>query len=73
MKAIREHKDANDEERKVTLCNAGLMALDGGQALAILDAIGDDNAQKEFYLPDAVEIARRGGSASRSSRLPRMR
>ena len=59
LEAIREHKDASVEERAVTLCNSGLMALDGRKALAILDGIGNDNAQGEFYLTDAVETARR--------------
>jgi bifunctional UDP-N-acetylglucosamine pyrophosphorylase/glucosamine-1-phosphate N-acetyltransferase len=59
--AIREHKDANAGERALTLCNAGLMALSGRQALPILEAIGDDNTQEEFYLPDAVAIARQSG------------
>jgi bifunctional UDP-N-acetylglucosamine pyrophosphorylase/glucosamine-1-phosphate N-acetyltransferase len=59
--AIREHKDASAAERALTLCNAGLMALSGRQALAILEAIGDDNAQREYYLPDAVAVARRSG------------
>jgi bifunctional UDP-N-acetylglucosamine pyrophosphorylase/glucosamine-1-phosphate N-acetyltransferase len=57
LRAIREHKDASEAERAITLCNAGLMALDGGKALALLESIGNDNAQREFYLPDAVEIA----------------
>jgi bifunctional UDP-N-acetylglucosamine pyrophosphorylase/glucosamine-1-phosphate N-acetyltransferase len=61
LTAIREEKDATDAERQVTLCNAGLMAFDGRSILSILDAIGDDNAKKEFYLTDAVEIARAGG------------
>lgn len=56
--AIREHKDASEQERQVTLCNAGLMALAGAQALAILKAIGNDNAQNEYYLTDAVSGAR---------------
>ncbi len=56
--AIREHKDASTDERRLTLCNAGLMALSGRQAMPILEAIGNDNAQKEFYLPDAVAVAR---------------
>jgi bifunctional UDP-N-acetylglucosamine pyrophosphorylase/glucosamine-1-phosphate N-acetyltransferase len=56
--AIREHKDATAHERAVRLCNAGLMALDGARALALLDAIGADNVQKEFYLTDAVAVAR---------------
>lgn len=59
--AIREEKDATDAERTVTLCNAGLVAFDGRSILSILDAIGDDNAKKELYLTDAVEIARAGG------------
>jgi bifunctional UDP-N-acetylglucosamine pyrophosphorylase/glucosamine-1-phosphate N-acetyltransferase len=61
LAAIREHRDASAAERALTLCNAGLMALCGRQALPILEAIGNDNAQKEFYLPDAVEIARQSG------------
>lgn len=59
--AIREHKDASEAERALTLCNSGLMALDGRKALSILDRIGDANAQGEFYLTDAVEVARRAG------------
>jgi bifunctional UDP-N-acetylglucosamine pyrophosphorylase/glucosamine-1-phosphate N-acetyltransferase len=55
--AIREEKDASPEERGIGLCNAGLMALRGDVALAILDRIGDANAKGEFYLTDAVEIA----------------
>ncbi|MGL4241504.1 MAG: NTP transferase domain-containing protein, partial [Beijerinckiaceae bacterium] len=59
--AIREHKDASPAEREVSLCNAGLMAIDGQQALAILRSIGNANAQGEFYLTDAVEAARARG------------
>ncbi len=55
--AIREEKDASDAERKIGLCNGGLTALSGKHALAILERIGDDNRQKEFYLTDAVSIA----------------
>lgn len=61
LEAIVEHKDASAEQRAITLCNAGLMALDGRHALAILDSIGDSNAQSEFYLPDAVAVARGRG------------
>lgn len=61
LKAIVEHKDAREAERRITLCNAGLMALDGRHALAILEAIGNANAQNEYYLPDAVAVARSKG------------
>ncbi len=59
--AIREEKDASAAERAITLCNAGLMALAGEVALAILDRIDDRNAKREFYLTDAVAIARKMG------------
>jgi bifunctional UDP-N-acetylglucosamine pyrophosphorylase/glucosamine-1-phosphate N-acetyltransferase len=54
--AIREQADASAEERKITLCNAGVMAVDGRRALAILDRIGNANSKGEFYLTDAVGI-----------------
>ena len=55
--AIREEKDASAAERGVTLCNAGLMALSGRHALALLTRIGNANAAGEYYLPDAVGLA----------------
>jgi bifunctional UDP-N-acetylglucosamine pyrophosphorylase/glucosamine-1-phosphate N-acetyltransferase len=64
--AIREEKDASPDERRIELCNAGLMALSGRTALAILDRIGDDNAKREFYLTDAVAIAGAMGLATRA-------
>jgi bifunctional UDP-N-acetylglucosamine pyrophosphorylase/glucosamine-1-phosphate N-acetyltransferase len=59
--AIREHKDASEDERGIALCNGGLMALSGRHALALLDGIGNDNSQKEFYLTDAVTLANASG------------
>jgi bifunctional UDP-N-acetylglucosamine pyrophosphorylase/glucosamine-1-phosphate N-acetyltransferase len=56
--AIREDADASASERAIDLCNGGLMGLAGDQALAILERIGDGNRKHEFYLTDAVEIAR---------------
>lgn len=59
--AIREEKDASPAERALTLCNAGLMALEGRHALALLRRIGTGNAQGEFYLTDAVALAHAEG------------
>jgi bifunctional UDP-N-acetylglucosamine pyrophosphorylase/glucosamine-1-phosphate N-acetyltransferase len=56
--AIREELDATPAERAIGLCNGGLMAFAGKTALAILDRIGCDNRKREFYLTDAVAIAR---------------
>lgn len=61
IEAIREHKDASESERMVDLCNGGLMALRGDAALSLLRRVGNDNAQKEFYLPDCVALARGDG------------
>ena len=56
--AIREERDASDDERRIDFCNGGLMALAGEHALAILERIGNANAKGEYYLTDAVAIAR---------------
>lgn len=58
LAAIVEEKDATPEQRKIGFCNGGLMALAGEHALAILDKIGNGNAKGEYYLTDAVAIAR---------------
>ncbi|WP_316236519.1 bifunctional UDP-N-acetylglucosamine diphosphorylase/glucosamine-1-phosphate N-acetyltransferase GlmU [Bradyrhizobium sp. SZCCHNR1015] len=59
--AIREQADASEAERAITLCNAGVMAMDGRRALGILDRIGNANSKGEYYLVDAVAIAREEG------------
>jgi bifunctional UDP-N-acetylglucosamine pyrophosphorylase/glucosamine-1-phosphate N-acetyltransferase len=56
--AIREDSDASPQERTIALCNGGLMALSGKHALALLERITNKNANAEFYLSDAVAIAR---------------
>jgi bifunctional UDP-N-acetylglucosamine pyrophosphorylase/glucosamine-1-phosphate N-acetyltransferase len=59
LAAIREEKDANDEERALTLCNSGIMAFRSAKTLLdLLGRIGNDNAKGEFYLTDAVALAR---------------
>jgi bifunctional UDP-N-acetylglucosamine pyrophosphorylase/glucosamine-1-phosphate N-acetyltransferase len=67
---IREHRDASAEERAITRCNGGIMALRGADALGILEAIGCDNAAREFYLTDAVEVANRRGLACAADFAP---
>jgi len=59
--AIREERDATPEERAVTLCNAGVMALRGDIALELLGAVHNRNAKGEFYLTDVVAIAEARG------------
>ncbi len=56
-----EHKDATDAERAVRLCNSGLMAAKARDLFALLARVTDDNAAKEFYLVDIVNIANADG------------
>jgi bifunctional UDP-N-acetylglucosamine pyrophosphorylase/glucosamine-1-phosphate N-acetyltransferase len=52
-----EYRDATEEERAVTLCNSGMMALQSADLFRWLDKVGNDNAAGEYYLPDVVNIA----------------
>ena len=56
-----EHKDATEAERACRLCNSGLMAVKAGDLFALLARVTDDNAAKEFYLVDIVNIANADG------------
>ncbi|MFT3965307.1 MAG: bifunctional UDP-N-acetylglucosamine diphosphorylase/glucosamine-1-phosphate N-acetyltransferase GlmU [Sphingobium sp.] len=51
-----EYKDASAEERAVTLCNSGLMAVRSAELFVLLDKIGNDNVAGEYYLPDIVML-----------------
>ncbi|WP_208441768.1 bifunctional UDP-N-acetylglucosamine diphosphorylase/glucosamine-1-phosphate N-acetyltransferase GlmU [Bartonella raoultii] len=55
--AIVEEKDASDEEKKISFCNGGILALNGKYALSLLEKVGNNNAKKEYYLTDIVSIA----------------
>jgi len=58
---IVEFKDATEEEKAIKLCNSGIMCFDGNVMFDILSEIGNDNAAKEYYLTDAIAIARSKG------------
>jgi len=59
-----EYKDATEEERAVTLCNSGLMAVRGADLWPLLMRVGNDNAAAEYYLPDIVMLALEDGRPS---------
>ncbi len=58
---IVESKDADATERLVDFSNSGVMCIDGRLIAKLLGAIRDDNVKREFYLTDAVRIAREAG------------
>jgi bifunctional UDP-N-acetylglucosamine pyrophosphorylase/glucosamine-1-phosphate N-acetyltransferase len=59
--AIREHKDASEEERLIGLCNACILAFRADVFRGLIDKVTTDNAQGEFYATDLVELANAAG------------
>ncbi len=64
LASIVEAKDATPDQLAVTLCNSGVMVIDGARALGWLERIGNANAKGEYYLTDIVAIARADGAAA---------
>jgi bifunctional UDP-N-acetylglucosamine pyrophosphorylase / glucosamine-1-phosphate N-acetyltransferase len=60
---IVEFKDANESERAVTLCNAGILAADAKSFFRWASQLKNDNAQKEYYLTDIPSFAKAEGVA----------
>jgi bifunctional UDP-N-acetylglucosamine pyrophosphorylase/glucosamine-1-phosphate N-acetyltransferase len=58
---IVEEKECSAEEKKVTLCNSGVMAGDARTLFSLLEGVRNDNAKGEYYLTDVVALARRAG------------
>ncbi len=58
---IVEFGDATEEERRITLCNAGIVIADRDVLFSLLPEVGNDNAAGEYYLPDIVGVAHRRG------------
>lgn len=54
---IVEAKDADDSVRQVKHCNSGVLAADRALLFDILGQVGNDNANREYYLTDVVGIA----------------
>jgi bifunctional UDP-N-acetylglucosamine pyrophosphorylase/glucosamine-1-phosphate N-acetyltransferase len=68
--AIREELDASPEERALTLCNSGLMAVESELLWRLLPRIGDGNAKHERYLTDIAGLAAAEGVRAMVLRCP---
>ena len=55
--AIREHKDASDDERQIPEVNSGILALDAAFLTEALAGLRTDNSQGEVYLTDVIGVA----------------
>ncbi|MFN3846539.1 MAG: bifunctional UDP-N-acetylglucosamine diphosphorylase/glucosamine-1-phosphate N-acetyltransferase GlmU [Paracoccaceae bacterium] len=58
---IVEFKDATDEERRITLCNSGVVCADAQLLFRLVAEVGNANAAGEYYLTDIPELARKHG------------
>ena len=56
---IIEYKDANLKERKIKLCNSGVVAVDGDKIKSLLAKVDNKNASGEYYLTDIVGLAKK--------------
>ncbi|MBI4819112.1 MAG: bifunctional UDP-N-acetylglucosamine diphosphorylase/glucosamine-1-phosphate N-acetyltransferase GlmU [Deltaproteobacteria bacterium] len=56
---VVEAKDATVEERKIAEANAGIYVIEMGFLRRALKELKNENAQKEYYLTDLVELAAR--------------
>ena len=61
LQRIVEFKDANEDERAITLCNSGVIACKADLLFDLIDAVGNDNASEEYYLTDIIGIANERG------------
>jgi bifunctional UDP-N-acetylglucosamine pyrophosphorylase / glucosamine-1-phosphate N-acetyltransferase len=52
-----EHKDATDTERAVDLCNSGVLLAHSDDIWRLLEAVENNNAAGEYYLPDVATNA----------------
>lgn len=61
VEAIVEEKDATPEQREIDEISSGILAFDAEFLVSALARISNDNAKGEYYLTDAVGLAREDG------------
>ncbi len=59
--AIVEEKEASDYQREINEINSGILAFDAAFLRSALPRIDNDNAKGEYYLTDAIALARADG------------
>ncbi|MBB3345549.1 bifunctional UDP-N-acetylglucosamine diphosphorylase/glucosamine-1-phosphate N-acetyltransferase GlmU [Luteimonas sp. RC10] len=55
--AIVEHKDADEEQRRIGLVNTGILAAEATALKSWLARLSSDNVQGEYYLTDVFAMA----------------
>ena len=57
VKKIVEYKDATTKQKKISLCNSGIMLLKSEVLKKLIKKIKPKNKKKEYYLTDIIELA----------------
>ena len=68
--SIVEYKDASPEQREIHEVNAGCYAFKVKSLLEIIDSIKNDNAQKEYYITDALALMNEAGMSTGAFIMP---
>jgi len=56
VREVVEFKDANEAQKKLTLCNSGVYYLPAPLLQKLIAQVKNDNSQKEYYLTDLIKI-----------------
>lgn len=67
IRAIVEERDCTPEQRAITWVNTGILAADAAPLRAWLDALRNDNSQREYYLTDIFGMANEAGTPAEAS------
>lgn len=70
LSAIIEERDASAEQRGICEVNSGIIMAPASALKPCLQALDNDNDQREYYLTDIVSIARTKGIATAAVRAP---
>lgn len=66
ISSIVEHRDADDQVRRIQEVNAGIYCFDARSLFALLPKLHNANAQGEYYVTDAVAALHAEGGAIES-------
>jgi bifunctional UDP-N-acetylglucosamine pyrophosphorylase/glucosamine-1-phosphate N-acetyltransferase len=69
VRAIVEHKDADDDERRIRIVNTGILAAEATALKGWLQRLSNDNFQGEYYLTDVFKMAADEYSAAEMVRV----
>ena len=61
LEAIIEETDATTSEKKINLCNSGIIFADCQTLFSLLPLVDKKNKQEEYYLTDCIKLAKNKG------------